>query len=280
MRKSTIHKLVSLLIVLVLSVSMSSIYMSCTESVTLELNGVSPQIVVDAAIPEADFAIVMITKTVDFNKLNNFPPVAGALVKLQEENGFTETLTEITPGYYRSSTIKGIPGVNYKLTVEVEGLIMYSEEVMPKSVRINSLRARKVELPDGLVVDRVFDSPRTELIVTYDDTRGEANFYRFIEYINGKQTKSHLFDDRFNDGKVVKNFLLDFKRRLTVGDTLVVEMQSLSKQAYGYLFGFSLMNALPQGTTPSNPVSNISGAKLGYFSAFTFYRDTLVIEEL
>jgi hypothetical protein len=255
-------------------------FVSCTESVTLELKGVSPQIVVDASIPEADFAVVRITKTVDFNTLNNFPPVSGATVKLMDGNGFTETLTEITPGYYHSSTIKGIPGSNYKLTVEVEGLMMYSEEVMPKSVMINTLRAREVELPEGPIVDRIFDYPRTEVIVTYNDIKGEENYYRFIEYINGKQTKNHLFDDRFNDGKVVKSFLLDFKRRLTVGDTLVVEMQSLTKEAYGYLFGFSLMNALPQGTTPSNPVSNISGTKLGYFSAYTFYRDTLIVEEL
>lgn len=278
MRKSTIHNFVSILIVVILSVSF--MFMSCTESVTLELNGVSPQIVVDASIPEADFAIVRITKTVDFNTLNNFPPVSGALVKLQDGNGFTETLTEMAPGYYRSSTIKGIPGSNYKLSVEVEGLTMFSDEVMPKSVMINSLKVREVELPDGPIVDRIFDYPGTEVIVTYADVKGEENYYRFIEYINGKQTKYHLFDDRFNDGKVMKNFLLDFKRRLNVGDTLVVEMQSLSKQAYSYLFGFSLMNSLPQGTTPSNPVSNISGTKLGYFSAYTFHRDTLVIEEL
>ena len=278
MRKSTIHIFINLLIVIVLSVS--NMFVSCTESVTLELKGVSPQIVVDASIPEADFAVVRITKTVDFNTLNNFPPVSGATVKLMDGNGFTETLTEITPGYYHSSTIKGIPGYNYKLTVEIEGLMMYSEEVMPKSVMINTLRAREVELPEGPIVDRIFDYPRTEVIVTYNDIKGEENYYRFIEYINGKQTKNHLFDDRFNDGKVVKSFLLDFKRRLTVGDTLVVEMQSITKEAYGYLFGFSLMNALPQGTTPSNPVSNISGTKLGYFSAYTFYRDTLVVEEL
>jgi hypothetical protein len=254
--------------------------MSCTESITLDLNGVQPEIVVEASLPESALATVKLSKTVDFGMLNDFPVVSGALVCLKDQNNLTDTLTEITPGHYVSSWMKGVSGMHYELSIEKDDLVMRSEDLMPKAVKINAVRVRKLEFPPGPIVDNVIESPRTEIIVDYTDPEDEVNFYRFIEIVNGKKVNYFLSDDRFNNGKVVKNFLLDFNRRLHTGDTVVIEMQSISKPVYNYLYGFSMMNVLPQGTTPSNPVTNIDGASLGYFSAFTFHRDTVILPEL
>ncbi|MEA4936118.1 MAG: DUF4249 domain-containing protein [Paludibacter sp.] len=253
---------------------------SCTETISIKLDGVSPEIVVEASIPEGANASVKITRTADFNQPNEFSGVTDAIVTLKEANGAYEILSEITPGHYVSSVIKGTPGVKYQLTIMTEDKIISSEDMMPKPVRLNSIRVRELEIPNGPVVDNIIDSPRMEIIVNYTDPQDEVNFYRFIEYVNGKQHGYFLSDDRFNNGKAVRYFMLDFKRILKAGDTLVVEMQSISKSVYNYLYGFSLLNVLPQGTTPSNPVTNINGVELGYFSAFSLHRDTLIIPEL
>lgn len=257
----------------------SVVLLSCTESIVVKLDGVNPEIVVEASVPESAYASVKLTKTVDFNVLNEFPGVSGAMVKLKDSNGVTEILTEIAPGHYVSTVMKGVPGLKYELTIEKDEMLIYSEDLMPKPVKINSMRVRELEIPNGPIVDNIVDSPRIEVIVNYTDPIDEINFYRFIEFVNGEQLNYFLSDDRFNNGKTVKYFLLDFQRRMNTGDTLVIEMQSLSKPVYKYLYGFSILNTLPQGTTPSNPVTNINGAELGYFSAYTLHRDTLIIPE-
>jgi hypothetical protein len=64
------------------------------------------------------------------------------------------------------------------------------------------------------------------------------------------------------------------------GDVITVEMQCLDKGSYEYFYSlFSIGNNGPGGgATPTNPVSNISGGALGYFSAFTSQKQTIEIK--
>jgi hypothetical protein len=62
------------------------------------------------------------------------------------------------------------------------------------------------------------------------------------------------------------------------GDVVTVEMQCLDKESYDYFYSlFSIGNNGP-GATPTNPVSNISGGELGYFSAYTSQKQTIEIK--
>ena len=250
---------------------------SCTEVVFVELDGCEPEIVVEANIPEAGFAEVRISKSVNFNTANKFPPVTDAVVMLQNDAGAIETLTEYKPGYYRSSIIKGVPETTYRLAIETAGKVFQSEDRMPKPVRMESVRVRKFVFPVEGIADDLISSPLMEVVVDFTDPLEDENYYRIIEYKNGKFIKNHLSEDKFNNGKPVRSFLMSLNRTLISGDSLTIEMQSISKPVYNYLFGFTDMNAMQQGTTPSNPITNISGVKLGYFSAHTVHRVTLVI---
>ncbi|MDO9634784.1 MAG: DUF4249 domain-containing protein [Paludibacter sp.] len=250
---------------------------SCTEVVFVELDGSDAEIVVQASVPESGFAEVKISKSVHFNTSNEFPAVTGAVVIFQNDSGLIETLTEYKPGYYRSSVIKGVPETTYRLTIETAGKVFQSEDRMPKPVRMESVKVRKFVFPVEGMPDDLLSSPLMEVVVDFTDPLEDENYYRIIEYKNGKSVKSHLSDDKFNNGKPVRSFLLSLNRTLISGDSLTIEMQSISKPVYNYLFGFSDMNNIPQGTTPSNPLGNITGVKLGYFSAHTVHRVTLVI---
>ncbi len=249
---------------------------SCTEVISFEFNEVEAQIVIEASVPESQFAEVIITKTLSFNTDNKNNQVTGAIVILEDGNGLIETLYEYSPGRYRSSKIKGVPGMSYKLTVETDDDYreIKSVDVMPTPVCITRLRVRESNMPDvnGLPL------PAWEVIVEYEDPADEKNYYRFVEYINGKAVACYVEDDRFNNGMKNKSFLTSLTRSLVPGDTLTVEMQVISKAVYDYFFGFSMLNTLPQGSNSVNPVTNISGVKLGYFSAHTVNRRSVVIQ--
>ena len=249
---------------------------SCTETIDFQFDSVDPQIVVEASVPESGYAEVILSKTVNINADNNKNVVSNATVVLEDSYGNSEILNEVAPGQYRSSKIKGVPGSNYKLTVLTDDHVstIKSEDRMPKPVFMSALRVRKSILPEVGCIDM----PEWEVIAEYTDPEDETNYYRFVEYINGTPVASYVENDKFNNGKKNKSFLTSVNRKLKSGDTLTVEMQSISKAVYDYFFAFSNINTLVQGTNNTNPISNISGAKLGYFSAHTVHRRSVVIE--
>lgn len=249
---------------------------SCTEVIEFELNDSAPQLVVEATVPESEYAEVVLSKTVSVNDNNGGSKVTGAMVILEDENGNSETLAEIAPGRYRSTRIKGEPKANYKLRIETENQIkeIISEDRMPVPVPISRLRVRESNMPDinGLPV------PEWEVVVEYNDPVDEKNYYRFVEYVNGEVTAHYVENDNFNNGTKNKSFLTNCDRKLVPGDTVTVEMQSISKAVYDYFYGFSLLNNITQGSSVVNPVTNVSGVKLGYFSAHTVNRKSIVIK--
>ncbi len=273
MRTTSINKRIGRLIPMMMFLYLVS---SCTEMISFDFNEVESQIVIEAFVPESKYAEVIITKTLSFNTDNKNNQVTGAIVILEDGNGLMETLSEFEPGRYRSSKIKGVPGMSYKLTVETDDYYreIKSVDVMPTPVCMTRLRVRESNMPDvnGLPL------PAWEVIVEYEDPANEKNYYRFVEYINGKPVACYVEDDKFNNGMKNKSFLTSVTRSLVPGDTLTVEMQVISKAVYDYFYGFSMLNTLPQGSNAVNPVTNISGVKLGYFSAHTVNRRSVVIK--
>ena len=68
----------------------------------------------------------------------------------------------------------------------------------------------------------------------------------------------------------------DEEDELEEGDVVTVEMHSVDQSIYDYFF--SLEQTIEQSAaTPANPVSNIQGGALGYFSAHTVQTKTTVV---
>lgn len=250
---------------------------SCSETIEFEFNPVKPEIVVEAYVPALSYAEVTLSKTTEIN--SNKPQnnqIRNALVTIEDNSGNSEILVEVSPGHYHTNSIQGIPGSTYKLTIQTEEsqTIINSMDVMPEPVSINKLRARRSILPE---IEGV-KMPEWEVIVEYTDPAKETNYYRFVEYVNGKVIASYVEDDKLNNGKDNKSFLTNFDRQLVPGDTLTIEMQSISEAVYNYFYSFSYLNQFVQGTVKTNPVTNIDGAELGYFSAYAATKKSIVIE--
>jgi Domain of unknown function (DUF4249) len=112
--------------------------------------------------------------------------------------------------------------------------------------------------------------------IAYTDPSGINNSYRFIQYKNGiKDPAIFVQDDKFTDGQTVATRLdtgvdkEDDPRNINSGDEVTIEMQAVDEAIFRYWN--SLRSAGGDGSTstasPANPVTNIKGGALGYFSA-------------
>src|SRR5690242_18961338 len=103
-------------------------------------------------------------------------------------------------------------------------------------------------------------------VPVYSDPAGVRNNYRFLQYVNGERVKRSIqYNDEFIDGQVYQLPLYMTDVTLKSGDTLKVEMQMIDDAAYKS-FSSKEQTAYLDSAAPANPVSNLSGGALGYFS--------------
>ncbi len=252
---------------------------SCQEIIEIEFNPAEAQIVIEGFINNTgEPKKVIITKSTAIND-SIFPKVEQALVVIYDDFGNRDTLAEFdstgpTPGVYRGSKFTGIPGRNYYLQVEIENQNFNAASFLNNQVDIDSIR----------IVDATGIRPgppgerRYQVRVSFQDPPNEKNYYRFIEYVNGKKS-SRIFvdDDRLNDGTYTTVTLRNAKA-YDSGDVVRIELQCIDKAVYEYFNSFGNLNGGPQSASaPANPYTNIQGSKLGYFSAHTVSRKEVTI---
>ena len=111
-----------------------------------------------------------------------------------------------------------------------------------------------------------------------------GNRYLLIVSVNASKLKPlETFSDNFNNGLVnQRNLRLpgDNEDNVKIGDTIHVEMQCIDQNIYTYynaVIQISGDDGSGAGITPANPPSNISNSALGYFSAHTSTKNSIVI---
>lgn len=244
-------------------------FSSCEDVIELDLDTAAEKYVIEASITDqANGAKVLVSKTKSYDSGNDFVGVTGAIVEIEDGQGNITRLTEsATKGVYLDATLKGIPTQSYKLKVSIGAETFTSSSKMPAVVTLEDVYPYELSL---------FDGPRLFTHVKYTDPIGVKNYYRFIEYKNGAYTKSIMVsNDEFSDGKTVNQtiFPYDFNEetKLKKGDKIKLEFLTIEEPVYKYWF--SVDNGAQGGgdsAAPANPVSNIKGGAIGYFSAHTF----------
>ena len=260
-------KLYSKILFLILTFSAVT-FSGCEKIIVVDLNSKEPQIVIEGKLTDQSEPFeVRITKTVNFDEFNIFPPVSGATVKLRDNTGIEMALSETSPGIYKTNTMKGVSGRTYYLSVVSEGTTYSAESTMPQPV-----------IPDTVILREIqfIGSVYKVVTLTFQDPKGIENYYRFIEHINGmKMSSIFIENDKNSDGLVVSYTLFDFNTELKKDDRLDIDLLCIDKASY--LYFYSLNQASSGMTTPANPVSNFSNGALGYFSAYSVRTKTLII---
>jgi len=239
-------------------------FTSCEKVIEYDLNESSPRYAIEGSISNLEGQCsVRISKSVNFTESNDFPKIKGALVTISDSYGKTDTLNENESGLYTLPKLIGLPGKTYSLKVTIDGETFTANSTMPVPVNFDNIE---------FSVINSFQGTQNVPIPIYLDPVNETNYYRFIERVN-KEKSSAIFvrDDRQSNGRMVKQPLFDFSgESATVGDTIEIEMMCIDDSVYEYFYSLSQISSSggPNSTgTPANPISNISGGVLGYFSA-------------
>ncbi len=255
-------------------IALTILFSYCTKEIEVDLNTADPKIVIEGNITnEAGPYTVKISKTVNFSEPNSFPPVSGALVTISDNVGVIDTLSETSPGLYKTSILAGIPGRTYNLKVVTEGKSFFAVSTMPQPVNLDSL-AFELFTSSGNT-----GGPEYLTLPVFMDPPATVNSYRFIQTVNDKLDKTYfvLNDNTFN-GLENDQLLFNPDSEIVSGDTVSVEFRCTDKSTYDYFYTLSQVSDGPFSTTPSNPPNNITGnIALGIFSAYTLQRKSKIV---
>ncbi len=255
------------------------LFSSCQTAIDLKLNDTGPQYVIEGVLTnESGSCKVLVSQTKKFTDDNSFNAISGAQVSISN-NGTTYNLSATAAGVYQNNVLTGAPGKTYQLNVNINGKTFTSTCTMPQQVALDSIYLVKDNISnnkDG--------STRKYVTVQYKDPAAIKNYYRFVQYIdNRKEQTVFVDDDEFTNGQTVNNRLNynnsndDPAKDIRPGNTVTIEMLCIDAAVYKYWY--SLTNSAAgdgNNAAPANPVSNIQGGALGYFSVHTIQRKTLV----
>ncbi|HNX65294.1 MAG TPA: DUF4249 domain-containing protein [Bacteroidales bacterium] len=245
-------------------------FSSCEKVINLDLDNTSPKLVIEGNIyNQPGPYIVKIRQSVSFDEANDYPAVSGAEVIIDDNHGVKDTLSETTPGMYATSKIQGIPGYTYSLSVTVDKNTYTASSTMPSPIGIDSIFFEKFVIGNFDMVS-----------IKFQDHGAIANYYRIVEYYNGKrETDFYTISDDVYDGRVITYSIFateDNDFLFNSGDEITIWLESIDKGVYDY-FRTAAENSIDsQSSTPANPLSNLSNGALGYFSACAFTSKTIV----
>ena len=251
-------------------------FSSCEKVIELDLSESKEVIVIEALVTSNKEPFkVLVSKTSSFFGPKTNDAVSGAKVSLRAENGKPKYFRETSPGVYRLEKITAPANYWYIVDVEYDGITYSARSFMNEAVPIADI---SFSYFDGF---GFFDSGYKVNCFIRDPADIE-NYYRLKYFVNGNPVDDkgelNLHLDKLFNGKVVglSQRSLVFKET----DTLTIELQSIDKAAYDYFLMLESIsgNELLQTASPANPVSNFDNGALGYFSAYSYERKTVIIK--
>lgn len=245
---------------------------SCEKEIDVDLHSVPPQISIEGIVKEDQLATVRISHTLDFNNNNGYPNLSEAIVTISDNQGNSEILEQGANGWYTAKTITGRIGNTYTMSVVYEGQEYVATSQMPPRVPLESVTIKKIA---------AIDNPFVVLRILNPEGKTKQ-YYRALLFINGKQDRDlpefTANTELADTGQPYDWSLGVFSNDADIdpikkGDELTIEFQCLDKGAQKFFH--SLVSSVG---TPTNPISNISNGALGYFSACTAERTTIIVD--
>ena len=252
----------------------------CQKVITVDLNNANPQMVTEAVVTDrpGPYAVSLSLSGDYFTPSLYFPPVTHAFVGITDDAGESDTLREVSPGLYHTSSLHGVPGRTYALRVIASGREYDATSTMPARVPIDTLVAFHSREADG---DQVYN-----LYVLFRDPPEPGNYYRMNlrtsvpispDSIDGR--RYHLYNDRLTNGNEAA-VRIRLRRFFSPGDTLWVDLLAIDRTSYDY---FSTLDNIltsdrsPTALAPANPTTNLTNGSLGYFAAYAMDSKMIVL---
>jgi|688.fasta_scaffold64734_3 hypothetical protein len=242
---------------------------SCTKVIDLNLKAGEPVYVIEGNFSDDSVGnLVKISRSVALSEPNNFPTVSNAIVTITDENGNVEILNHSQNGEYEILTTQAVFGKTYKLNVQVDGKTFTAQSTMPYPTKIDSL---------DFLAFSFGPTENINIVPIYVDSAGIDNYYRFVVAVND-EVSDDIFvnDDDLIDGIQARQPYFG-QYELKKGDTASVTLQCIDKNVY--LYYFSLQQNTSGDATPANPVTNVTGGAIGYFSAHASSKKSRIVPQ-
>lgn len=236
---------------------------SCEKDIDIDYRQVDPLYVVEANVNQ-DRSIVRITMTQNMDDNSNDHGVEGATVVISSGDSIHRQLSYTRDGYY-SAALPGKPGTRYNLTIDVDGHHFTSTSTMQQCPVMNSFRFvwKKIASERYLLGE-----------LHLQDIPHATNYYFLHIFRNNVGYRWAVLSDdqRTADGDLQQVFTCVTEREqekgtssdvLNEGDRIRIDIRAIDRSAYDYLYSMQMMD-----NTGTNPVSNITGGCLGYFTAY------------
>lgn len=251
---------------------------SCQKVIDVDVKNAEKKYVVEAIVTDEPGASkVLLSTTLNMSEPSDFPGISGAVVTITDDGGNSTLFTETTAGAYAAPSFTGIIGKTYSLEIQLNGETFTAKSTMPQKINLDTL----------FISDEIlFGETRKLANISYKDPAGKGQYYRYVQYVNGKKIKPIFTNsDDYTDGKQVEIklwYLVDEdenpEEEIKSGDTVRVDLLCIDTAAHKYWFSlFQSATGTSQSASPANPVTNISGGALGYFSAHTTQSRTVVV---
>ena len=257
-----------------------SLLSGCQQVVSIDLNTANPRVVIEGNIKDqpGPYSVFLSMTGSYFDTTLVDPPISHAQVVITDDAGNRDSLKEVISGAYQSSSLMGVSGRTYTLSVIANGKNYMAMSYMPSKVLIDSLYV----LPrHSLGGESGYD-----IYVIFKDPPELGNYYRInahssaaisADSIDGQRYR--LFTDKLTNGNEMTE-RIRAGRNVNPGDTITIELCSIDQATYDYFHTLSDIlssDRSPTSLAPANPNSNISGDALGYFAAYTVDTRKIII---
>lgn len=263
-----------------------TIMIACTENFDVKLDSTYIRLVVQGSINnELKAHQVSLTKSADYFSNAPAPKVTGATVSISDGAGNNFNLTEVSDGLYETDTIAGEIGKTYTLTINYEGEIYTSSCYLNYCPPIDSINFGYYDYGYSSGDNSVLYDTTLSILLNALEPSTVGNFYLWNTYKNGILESDTLYevsfsDDVFVNGNYLYNIEIQSVKDVSIGDTITLEMQAITKEYYNYIYQLmteTIWNMGPLDGPPANPTGNISNGAMGFFLAYSVENITAIV---
>ncbi len=246
-------------------VTLVSILCSCEEVIDLDLETSDPALVMDGEIMLNKTAELTISYTTDYYGTEEASYENDAIVILSTSKGASEELVFQGDGFYIGTQIYGQKGVEYTLSVTIDGIEYTASSSLLTPTSLVALTP--VESSRSIGSDTYY-----ELEVAFTNNVNEENYY-LVKYLyeddeGDQEDYSTLSWEYFSTNEV-----LAYSGYYTFdeGTVVTVKIYSIDEGTYEYYSALDDIDGEGFGgvSTPYNPESNFGEDVLGYFRAWS-----------
>ena len=245
---------------------------ACTER--FELPPVEPLLVVFGLATNNGFQ-VNLSESVSKTAANVFPKINDADVRVEDGNGVSFRLSNISEGNY-ISLVQAIPGESYEIIINWEEEEYRATAMMPEQlIEIDSVHHQ-------YYFDSLANLEKSRFNVFFNDLHKHRPMALITFKLDGNKLTDVIFADTGTNGQY-QNFELDLSSRVSEGKTVQVEFAQVETALFDYWIAVNQLS--PDGTIggltiapPKNIIGNVNNGGLGIFGAGTVDAIEIVIE--